>query len=159
MSLVVQPVITPHGEVMAEGNKKIMSERQVGYTAANLATNKLNQDTISLLTYAVARHTDTVEGEDGAPQYSDEALDTVYILSIAKEFKYGNGHELVAVTDGGKNQWNKPVKYVKYFYHFAATDKNPKGTVKANDKTYTFSHEKAKEMWNTKVQEGFERVK
>jgi len=156
-------VKTPHGEAMAEGYKKTMSERQVGYTAANLAANKLNQDTISLLTYAVARYTDTVEdtvlAEDGAMWYSDAALDTVYILSIAKEFKYGNGYELVAITDGGKNQWNKPVKYVKYFYQFAANDKNPKGTVKANDKTYTFSHEKAKEMWETKIKEGYKRVK
>ena len=95
---------------MAEGYKKTMSERQA---ATNLATNKLNQDTISLLQYAVARYTDTVEdtvlAEDGATWYSDAALATVYILSIAKEFKYGNGHELVAVTDGGKNQWDKPV--------------------------------------------------
>ena len=55
---VVDQVLTPHGEAMAEGYKKTMSERQA---ATNLATNKLNQDTISLLTYAVARYTDTVE--------------------------------------------------------------------------------------------------
>ena len=145
---------------MAEGNKKTMSERQA---AANLATNKLNQATISLLQYAVARYTDTVEetvlAEDGATWYSDAALDTVYILSIAKEFKYGHGHELVAVTDGGKNQWDKPVKYVKFFYQYAPTDNRIKGSVKANDKTYTFSHEKAKEMWETKIKEGYKRVK
>ena len=153
-------VTTPHGEAMAEGYKKTMSEKQA---ATNLATNKLNQDTISLLQYAVARYTDTVEetvlAEDGATWYSDAALDTVYILSIAKEFKYGNGHELVAVTDGGKNQWDKPVKYVKFFYQYAPTDNRIKGSVKANDKTYTFSHEKAKEMWETKIKEGYKRVK
>jgi len=145
---------------MAEGNKKTMSEKQA---AANVATNKLNQDTISLLSYAVARYTDTVEetelAEDGATWYSDAALDTVYILSVAKEFKYGHGHELVAVTDGGKNKWDKPVKYVKFFYQYAPTDNRIKGSVKANDKTYTFSHEKAKEMWETKIKEGYKRVK
>ena len=145
---------------MAEGYKKTMSEKQA---AANVATNKLNQDTISLLQYAVARYTDTVEetvlAEDGATGYSDAALDTVYILSIAKEFKYGNGNELVAVTEGGKNQWDKPVKYVKFFYQYAPTDNRIKGSVKANDKTYTFSHEKAKEMGETKIKEGYKRVK
>ena len=37
----------------------------------------------------------------------------------------------------------------------------PKGTVKSSngEKTYTFSHEKAKEMWETKIKEGFKRVK
>ena len=137
-----------------------MSERQA---ATNLAPNKLNQDPVSLLQYAVARYTDTVEetvlAEDGATWYSDAALDTVFILSMAKEFKYGNGHELVAIADGGKNQWDKPVKYVKFFYQYAPTDNRIKGSVKANDKTYTFSHEKAKEMWETKIKEGYKRVK
>jgi len=120
----------------------------------------LNNKTIELMAYAVGRYANTVEQAGPDTWYSDAEVATVYILSKAKEFKYGNGHELIAVTDGGKNQWDKPVKYVKFFNHFKSTNTAAKnGVVKTNDKVYTFSHDKAKEMWNTKVQEGFERVK
>lgn len=129
-----------------------------------MGNGALNNKTIELMAYAVGRHAGTVEQDglhrQGDTYYSDEEVATVYILSKAKEFKYGNGHELIAVTDGGKNQWDKPVKYVKFFNHFKSTNTAAKnGVVKTNDKVYTFSHDKAKEMWNTKVQEGFERVR
>ena len=77
----------------------------------------------------------------------------VFILEIEKEFKYGKGREVLAISDGGKNRWDKAVKYVKYFYLYENN-----GKMKANDKTYTYSHEKAAEMWKTKVAEGFNRV-
>jgi len=125
-----------------------------------MGNGALNNKTIELMAYAVGRHAGTVEQDGPDTWYSDAEVGTVYILSKAKEFKYGNGHELIAITDGGKNQWDKPVKYVKYFNHFQSTNTTAKnGVLKATDKVYTFSHDKAKEMWNTKVQEGFERVK
>ena len=159
--LAFKDVITPHGEsvVMAEGNKKTLSEKQVdANTAQNIAKAKeLNQDTVKCMEYAVSRYTKVIPESLNAP-YGDGVLGTVFILSMAKEYKYGNGRELVAIADGGKNQWDKPVKYVRFFTHYAATDKMPNGTLKPADKTYTFSHEKAKEMWETKIKEGYKRV-
>jgi len=160
--LAFKDVITPHGEsvVMAwpKGNKKTMSEKQIG---RNTAQNKLNADTVMCMEYAVSRYTKVIPESLNAP-YGDAALGTVFILSMvtAKEYKYGPGAELIAIADGGKNQWDKPVKYVRFFNFFAATEKNPKGTVKPSngEKTYTFSHEKAKEMWETKIKEGYKRV-
>tara|TARA_R110000744_G_scaffold151250_1_gene264675 strand:- start:158 stop:676 length:519 start_codon:yes stop_codon:yes gene_type:complete len=154
--LAFKDVITPHGEsvVMAEGNKKTMSEKQID---PNTAQNKLNADTVMCMEYAVSRYTKVIPESLNAP-YGDGVLSTVYILSMAKEYKYGHGAELIAIADGGKNQWDKPVKYVRFFAHYAATDKMPSGTLKPNDKTYTFSHEKAKEMWESKIKEGYKRV-
>ena len=144
-SMAFKDVITPHGEsvVMAEGNKKTMSEKQID---PNTAQNKLNADTVMCMEYAVSRYTKVIPESLNAP-YGDGVLGTVFILSMAKEYKYGHGAELIAIADGGKNQWDKPVKYVRFFAHYAATDK-----------TYTFSHDKAKEMWESKIKEGYKRV-
>jgi hypothetical protein len=160
--LAFKDVITPHGEsvVMAEGNKKTMSEKQINpnkKTPAINPQNKLNADTVMCMEYAVSRYTKVIPESLNAP-YGDGVLGTVFILSMAKEYKYGHGAELIAIADGGKNQWDKPVKYVRFFAHYAATDKMPNGTLKPNEKTYTFSHEKAKEMWESKIKEGYKRV-
>jgi hypothetical protein len=157
--LAFKDLITPHGEsvVMAEGNKKTMSEKQINPNPAINPQNKLNADTVMCMEYAVSRYTKVIPESLNAP-YGDGVLSTVFILSMAKEYKYGHGAELIAIADGGKNQWDKPVKYVRFFAHYAATDKMPSGTLKPNDKTYTFSHEKAKEMWETKIKEGYKRV-
>jgi hypothetical protein len=162
--LAFKDVITPHGEsvVMAEGNKKTMSEKQIYLNDQNPnpainPQNKLNADTVMCMEYAVSRYTKVIPESLNAP-YGDGVLGTVFILSMAKEYKLQNKTALIAIADGGKNQWDKPVKYVKFFDHYAATDKMPNGTLKPNEKTYTFSHEKAKEMWETKIKEGYKRV-
>ena len=133
-----------------------MSEKQID---PNTAQNKLNADTVMCMEYAVSRYTKVIPESLNAP-YGDAALGTVFILSMvtAKEYKYGPGAELIAIADGGKNQWDKPVKYVRFFTYYAATDKMPNGSLKMMDKTYTLSHEKAKEMWETKINEGYKRV-
>ena len=161
--------LTPHGEavnsIMAmaaavEGPVGPAAIRGKGPGAG--PNKKLNDNTISLMNYIVAKYAGTVLTDYiDVATYSEEIMSTVYILSRPKEFKYGNGEELIVIADGGKNQWDKPVKYVRFFNFFAATENNPKGTVKPSngEKTYTFSHEKAKEMWETKIKEGFKRVK
>ena len=78
----------------------------------------------------------------------------VFLLEREKEFKFGNGKELIAITDGGKNKFGKPIKCVRYFNYYLGNNK-----CKPNDRTYTYSHEKATEMWKAKIGEGFKRVK
>ena len=159
--LAFKDVITPHGEAVSSIKAQAAAiEGPVGPAAG--PNKKLNDNTISLMNYIVAKYAGTVLTDYiDVATYSEEIMSTVYILSRPKEFKYGHGEELIATADGGKNQWDKPVKYVRYFNFFAATEKNPKGTVKpsGSGKTFTFSHEKAKEMWETKIKEGYKRVK
>ena len=77
----------------------------------------------------------------------------VFLLERGKEFKYGPGKELIAIVDGGKNKFGKPIKCVRYFNYYTGSAK-----AQANDRTYTYSHDKAAEMWKTKIAEGFKRV-
>ena len=79
----------------------------------------------------------------------------VHLLVKEKEFKYGKGKEYIAFTDGGKNQFGKDVKYVKFFYLYEGTTNK----MKPNDKTYTFGLEKARTFWNDKVKEGYTTTK
>ena len=83
-----------------------------------------------------------------------EGKPPVHLLVKEKEFKYGKGKEYIAFADGGKNQFGKDVKYVKFFYYY---DSN--GKMKPNDKTYTFGLEKARTFWNEKVKEGYSTLK
>ena len=83
----------------------------------------------------------------------DDNLNPVHMLEKEKEFKYGKGKEYIAFTDGGKNQFDKDVKYVKFFYYYESN-----GKLKPNDKTYTFGLEKARNFWSEKVKEGYVTV-
>ena len=83
----------------------------------------------------------------------DDNLSPVHMLEKEKEFKYGKGKEYIAFTDGGKNQFDKDVKYVKFFYYYESN-----GKLKPNDKTYTFGLEKARNFWSEKVKEGYATV-
>ena len=77
----------------------------------------------------------------------------VHLLEKEKEFKYGKGKEYIAFTDGGKNQFDQEVKYVKFFSYYEST-----GKLKSNDKTYTYSVEKARVFWAEKIGDGYSRV-
>ena len=78
----------------------------------------------------------------------------VFLLEREREFKFGTGKELIAITDGGKNKFGKPIKCVRYFSYYFSNNK-----CKPNDRTYTYSHEKAAGMWKARIGEGFKRVK
>ena len=113
----------------------------------------MNQQTIDYMITTVEHIVD----EKGGPFDIDPELDgaaPVHLLVREKEFKYGKGKEYIAFTDGGKNQFGKDVKYVKFFYYYSSTAK-----LKPNDKTYTFGLEKARNFWNDKVKEGYSTVK
>ena len=108
---------------------------------------QLNQETIDYMIAYVTQATGVVP--PGTLEF-DASLNPVHLLVKEKDFKYGKGKEYIAFTDGGKNQFGKDVKYVKFFYYY---DSN--GKMKPNDKTYTFGLEKARTFWNEKVKEGY----
>ena len=110
---------------------------------------QLNQEIINYMIACVTEATGIVES--GTLELSGNP---VHLLVKEKDFKYGKGKEYIAFTDGGKNQFGKDVKYVKFFYLYDNT-----GKMKPNDKTYTFGLEKARTFWNEKVSEGFTVMK
>ena len=83
----------------------------------------------------------------------------VFILEIEKEFKYGKGKAMVAFADGGKNKVGHEVKYVKWYNLFGDDADKSKNKLKISEKTYTYGVEKAREFWNEKIKEGYNRVK
>ena len=103
--------------------------------------------------------------EKGGHEYQDGALTAgpqdaeVFVLEIEKEFKYGKGKAMVAFADGGKNKVGHEVKYVKWYNLFGDDADNSKNKLKISDKTYTYVVEKAREFWNEKIKEGYNRVK
>jgi len=88
---------------------------------------------------------------DGQPE--------VFILEIEKEFKYGKGKAMVAFADGGKNKVGHEVKYVKWYNLFGDDADKSKNKLKISEKTYTYGVDKAREFWNEKIKEGYNRVK
>ena len=83
----------------------------------------------------------------------------VFILEIEKEFKFGKGKAMVAFADGGKNKVGHEVKYVKWYNLFGDDADKSKNKLKISEKTYTYGVEKAREFWNEKIKEGYNRVK
>ena len=98
-------------------------------------------------------------------EYQDGALTAgpqdaeVFILEIEKEFKFGKGKAMVAFADGGKNKVGHEVKYVKWYNLFGDDADKSKNKLKISEKTYTYGVEKAREFWNEKIKEGYNRVK
>ena len=83
----------------------------------------------------------------------------VFILEIEKEFKFGKGKAMVAFADGGKNKVGHEVKYVKWYNLFGDDADSSKNKLKISEKTYTYGVDKAREFWNEKIKEGYNRVK
>jgi len=89
----------------------------------------------------------------GGPQFAE-----VFILEIEKEFKYGKGKSMVAFADGGKNKVGHEVKYVKWYNLYGDDADNSKNKLNISEKTYTYGVDKAREFWNEKIKEGYNRV-
>ena len=98
------------------------------------------------------------EYQDGALTAGPQDVE-VYILEIEKEFKFGKGKSMVAFADGGKNKVGHEVKYVKWYNLFGDDADKSKNKLKISEKTYTYGVEKAREFWNEKIKEGYNRVK
>ena len=82
----------------------------------------------------------------------------VFILEIEKEFKYGKGKSMVAFADGGKNKVGHDIKYVKWYNLYGDDADKSKNKLNISDKTYTYGVDKAREFWNEKIKEGYNRV-
>ena len=103
----------------------------------------------------------TVCEKVGHPYQEDQNLDgppDIFILEIEKEFKYGKGKSMVAFADGGKNKVNHDVKYVKWYNLYGVDADKSKNKLDINEKTYTYGVDKAREFWNEKIKEGYNRV-
>ena len=87
---------------------------------------------------------------DGPPE--------IFILEIEKDFKYGKGKSMVAFADGGKNKVNHDVKYVKWYNLYGDDADKSKNKLDIGEKTYTYGVAKAREFWNEKIKEGYNRV-
>ena len=122
------------------------------FKAVNTMMNKpLNQDVIDRMIEAVTyRALDTLGQEYEVPK---STLSDIHMIVIDKEFKYGKGKEIVAFADGGKGATGKDLKYVKFFYWYDLS----KGNIKGNDKTYSYSVEKARTFWNERIAAGYSR--
>ena len=112
----------------------------------------LNQDIIDRMIEAVTRRALEEIGQI-AGDYPLAFDPDINMLAIDKEFKYGKGKEIIAFADGGKGVGGKDLKYVKFFYWYDLS----KGNIKGNDKTYSYSTEKARTLWNDKVAAGYSR--
>ena len=88
------------------------------------------------------------------PQHAE-----VYILEIEKEFKFGKGKSMVAFAQGGKNKLGHDIQYVKWYNLYGDDADSSKNKLKINDKTYTYGVDKAREFWNEKIKEGYNRIK
>ena len=98
--------------------------------------------------------------DEGQVVISGEAiLAEVFILEIEKEFKFGKGKSMVAFADGGKNKVGHDVKYVKWYNLYGDDADNSKNKLNISEKTYTYGVDKAREFWNDKIKEGYNRVK
>ncbi len=86
-------------------------------------------------------------------------LPEVFILEIEKEFKYGKGKSMVAIAAGGKNKVGHEVKYVKWYNLYGEDADNSKNKLKIMEQTYTYGVDKARDFWNEKIKEGYNRVK
>jgi len=88
------------------------------------------------------------------PQFAE-----VFILEIEKEFKYGKGKSMVAFADGGKNKVGHEVKYVKWYNLYGDDADNSKNKLKIMEQTYTYGVVKARDFWDEKIIEGYNRIK
>ena len=82
----------------------------------------------------------------------------VFLLENDRAFKFGPGKSIVAFADGGKNKVGHPVKYVKWYNIYGDDSDTSKNKLKINEKTYTYGVDKAREFWNEKIKEGYNRV-
>ena len=150
------------------------------WKAVNTPMNarKIDENLVDMMRYAVHDYLDTDKklGGTGSPcKPLDEMklltgashvdmLTSVFLIEKTKTFKYGDGLEIMAFIDAGKNPVNgKETKYVKWFYFFENTDeqkikKGFDGIMKENGKTYTYSVDKARTLWNEKNADGFKRI-
>ena len=123
---------------------------------STMMNQPLNEETIESMTRAVELTVNRIVDPSNYTNIYNDCINEYgpcHMLAIEKEFKYGKGKEIIAFGDGGKGTTGKDLKYVKFFYQYNLN----KHTVKSNDKTYTYSVQKARDFWNDKIANGYTR--
>ena len=93
------------------------------------------------------------------PQAAQQEDLNIFLLEAVKDFKFGKGKALVAIADGGKNKVGHDIKYVRWYNLYGDDADNSKNKLKIMEQTYTYGVDKAREFWNEKIKEGYNRVK
>ena len=135
--------------------------RKINWRAVNTMQNQpLDPNLVTMMNATVSEKYG--HPGDGSGLLSLDHLEQqpeVFILEIEKEFKFGKGKSMVAFADGGKNKVGHEVKYVKWYNLYGDDADKSKNKLKINDKTYTYGVDKAREFWNEKIKEGYNRIK
>ena len=131
----------------------LSSKGEPAFAAVNTMMGMtLNQDIIDKMTAAVTCR--AIDLLSDVANFAAPPSDGIHMLAIDRTFKYGEGKEIVAFADGGRGVGGKDLKYVKFFYWYDTSKANIKG---AEGKTYSYSTEKARGLWNDKVADGYTR--
>ena len=132
--------------------------RRINWRAVNTMQNQELDPNLVIKMNATVCEKVGHEYQDGALTAGPQDAE-VFILEIEKEFKFGKGKAMVAFADGGKNAVGHEVKYVKWYNLFGDDADKSKNKLKISEKTYTYGVDKAREFWNEKIKEGYNRVK
>ena len=102
-----------------------------------MTARTIDENLVEMMRYAVHDYLDTdhkLGGTSSPCKPIDEIevltgashadiITSVFLVEKTKTFKYGDGLEIMAFVDAGKNPVNgKETKYVKWFYFFENTD-------------------------------------
>ena len=130
----------------------LSSKGEPAFAAVNTMMGMtLNQDIIDKMTAGVTSR--AIDLLSDVANFAAPPSDGIHMLAVDRTFKYGEGKEIVAFADGGKGVGGKDLKYVKFFHWYDLS----KGNIKGTDKTYSYSTEKARGLWNDKVADGYTR--
>ena len=134
--------------------------RRINWRAVNTMQNQpLDPNLVTMMNATVSEKYGHPGGGSGLLPTSPEWLRSeVFILEIEKEFKFGKGKSMVAFADGGKNKVGHEVKYVKWYNLYGDDADKSKNKLDIGEKTYTYGVDKAREFWNEKIKEGYNRV-
>ena len=134
--------------------------RRINWRVVNTMQNQpLDLGLIAKMNGVVAAHCKVLFRP--VPHYdpADWPENEVFLLEIERDFKFGKGKSLVALADGGKNKVGHDVKYVRWYNLYGEDADNSKNKLKISDKTFTYGVAKARDLWNEKIKEGYNRVK
>ena len=101
----------------------------------------------------------TLAADTEPHEKSDATSLEIFLLETEKEFKFGKGKALVAIADAGKNKVGNDIKYVRWYNLYGKDPDNSKNKLKIMNKTYTYGVVKARQFWEEKIREGYNRVK
>ena len=131
--------------------------RRINWKAVNTMQNQELDPNLVMKMNATVCEKVGHEYQKGLPEYLDGSPE-VFILEIEKEFKFGKGKSIVAFADGGKNKVGHEVKYVKWYNLYGDDADSSKNKLTITEKTYTYGVDKARDYWNEKIKEGYNRV-